>query len=120
MELQELKLLRKESFRWPNTKKENRSSCEIVCSVRSRESVVPEIWRTRASFAQSTLPREVVNVGLIPGLRQRNGRHDAVVTFACQLTKMAHLIAVNQPTGAEEWELFVREAVRSHGSATQW
>lgn len=61
-------------------------------------------------------PWEVINVDLILGLPKGRDGYDAIVTFVCQLTKMAHFVPTHQTIGAEELgHVLVREAVRLHG-----
>ncbi|PHJ22543.1 retrotransposon ty3-gypsy subclass [Cystoisospora suis] len=57
-------------------------------------------------------PWEVINVDLIMGLPKGKDGYDAIVTFVCQLTKMAHFIPVKQTINAIELgHVLVREAI---------
>ncbi|PHJ23365.1 retrotransposon ty3-gypsy subclass, partial [Cystoisospora suis] len=68
------------------------------------------------SLSTPNFPWEVINVDLIMGLPKGKGNCDAIVTFVCQLTKMAHFIPTIQTIGAEEMgHILVKEVIRLHG-----
>ncbi|PHJ24915.1 retrotransposon ty3-gypsy subclass [Cystoisospora suis] len=103
-------------FWWPNMKGEIERYVRSCSACAQGKASYSKYGGLLCPLPIPNFPWEVINVDLILGLPKGRNGLDAIVTFVCQLTKMAHFIPVYQTIGAEGLgHVLVREVVRLHG-----
>lgn len=105
-------------FRCPKMKEEITSYAKSCASCHEGKASCAEYGDLLQPLPEPQFPREVINIGLLLGLPKKESGLDDIVTFACQLYKMAHITPVNQSITVERLgKLFMREVVSPRGAS---
>ena len=103
------------TFYWPSVKKDTRSYIKLCPTCQRIKPRPAKPFGSLMPLPVPTRPWESVSLDLITGLPNADG-YDAIVTFVCSLTKMAHFVPCASTVNARQLaRLFLDNIYRLHG-----